>query len=155
MENRFEKFTRDIARIYRSIQRIKSAEMTEFHLRGQHVMCIFYLARTPEGLSATRLAQECGEDKAAISRTLTDLKNSALVEECRGDGKKYRNPFRLTEKGQAVARAIEEKAANAVEAGGSFMTEDERTVFYSVLAGIADSLEKYLKELSGGQDESV
>lgn len=47
MENRFETFTSLILQISPSIQRIKSLEMTEFHLQGVHAMCLFYLYRQP------------------------------------------------------------------------------------------------------------
>ena len=48
-------------------------EMTELGLKGTHVMCLFFLHHTPEGLTAAQLCQLCAEDKAAISRTIATL----------------------------------------------------------------------------------
>ena len=44
MEERFETFTILIARISRSIKRIKSEEMADFELKGPHVSCLYYLS---------------------------------------------------------------------------------------------------------------
>jgi len=44
MEARFETFTRQITSIYRSIQKIKSVEMTSFGLKGVHVLCTYFLS---------------------------------------------------------------------------------------------------------------
>ena len=43
MEERFETFTVLIARISRSIKRIKADEMADFELKGPHVSCLYYL----------------------------------------------------------------------------------------------------------------
>ena len=45
MEERFETFTVLIARISRSIKRIKAGEMAEFALKGPHVSCLYYLSQ--------------------------------------------------------------------------------------------------------------
>ena len=45
MEERFETFTVLIARISRSIKRIKADEMADFELKGPHVSCLYYLSQ--------------------------------------------------------------------------------------------------------------
>ena len=78
MLQRFEDFVTGITVCYKYIQRIKSAEMTEFGLKGTHVMCLFFLHRHPEGLTAAQLCQLCAEDKAAISRSLAVLQEKGF-----------------------------------------------------------------------------
>jgi hypothetical protein len=73
MNRRFQSFVTGITVCYKYIQRIKTLEMTEFGLKGAHVMCLFFLHQNPEGLMAAQLCQLCAEDKAAISRTLAVL----------------------------------------------------------------------------------
>ena len=80
MLDRFHSFVAGIAECHRYIQRIKSAEMTEFGLKGTHVMCIFFLNRSADGLTAAQLSQQCGEDKAAISRTVAELERDYLLQ---------------------------------------------------------------------------
>ena len=64
--NRFQLFVSGVSTCYKYIQRIKNLKMTEFGLKGTHVMCLFFLHHNPEGLTAAQLCQLCAEDKAAI-----------------------------------------------------------------------------------------
>lgn len=77
MIQRFEKFTNGITRIYKSIQKIKKHKMNALGLKGTHVMCLHYLSRHSEGLTAARLCRLCNEDKAGISRILADLEQKS------------------------------------------------------------------------------
>ena len=43
MQDRFEAFTVLIAKISRSIRRIKADEMAEYALKATHVNCLYYL----------------------------------------------------------------------------------------------------------------
>ena len=96
MQQRFETFTVLIAKISRSIRRIKAEEMSEFHLKGPHVSCLYYLTQLGP-LTAGQLCDRCEEDKAAVSRSLEYLEQNGYV--TRPD-KRYRSPLTLTEKGQ-------------------------------------------------------
>lgn len=144
MIERFELFATTIGQIYKNLQRIKMQEMAEFDLKGTHVMCLFELNRNKSGLTITQLSQLCGEDKAAISRTISDLIKRGLV--TTDSDKKYRAPILLTSTGQVMADRIDEKAAEAVLAGSDGLTEDERTIFYKALTTISDNLSHYLND---------
>lgn len=143
MIDRFDLFTRYITRIYRNLQRIKNLEMVDFNLKGIHVMCLFHLNRSPNGLTVTGLGQACTEDKAAISRTVSDLVERGLVTV--DSSKKYRAPIVLTEKGLNIADRIDELVCSAVSAGGAGLTDSERETFYKALTTISDNLSEYLK----------
>lgn len=147
MIRRFETFTSEIAAMQRCIQKIKSAEMTEFGLKGGHVMCLFYLYRHPEGLTAAELSALCEEDKAAISRAVVDLEERKFVF-CQqsGEKKKYRAKLFLTRGGTEVAVRVNQRVENAVERGGAGLSGQERTIFYNSLGKIADNLQKYCEE---------
>lgn len=144
MIKRFEMFTTLITQVYKSLQRIKNREMTEFNLKGIHTMCIFHLGRNPEGMSITALSAACEEDKAAISRTVTELTNDGYVTAV--SGHRYRTPVTLTDKGRLVADRLNEIVAEAVVAGGKGLTDEERDIFYKSLKCISDNLTEYLKE---------
>ena len=60
MEEHYETFTVLIARINRSIKRIKADEMADFELKGPHVSCLYYLSQQ-DGMTAAELMTE---DKA-------------------------------------------------------------------------------------------
>ncbi len=140
MLNRFGAFVSGITACYKYIQRIKSMEMTELGLKGTHAMCLFHLHRHGEGLTAAQLCQLCGEDKAAISRTLADLEGKGYLHTQESTGKKYRAMLRLTAEGEAVANRIDSLIEDWVGAGGEGLTDEEREEFYRVLGHIALNL---------------
>ena len=139
---RFEAFLTGITLCYKYIQRIKNAEMTEFGLKGIHVSCLFYLSHSPDGLTSAQLCQLCAEDKATISRTVSDLRGRGYMEE--GQGKNYRAPLRLTAAGLDVARRMEPIIESWVGVGGLGMTDEERALFYTCLGRIAANLRSNL-----------
>ena len=141
MEERFETFTVLIARISRSIKRIKAEEMADFELKGPHVSCLYYLSQCGS-MTAAELCERCDEDKAAISRSLDDLEKNGYIT-CRSDaGKRYKSPLCLTEKGAAVSRAVGEKIMRIVEAASEGLSEAERRTMYRALALISENLEE-------------
>ena len=81
----FESFTAAVTRAYKCLQKIKNRETERMGLKGSHVMCLYYIGKTPGGLTAAELCRLCHEDKAAISRTLVDLTERGLSgTECGG-----------------------------------------------------------------------
>lgn len=139
MLDRFADFVAGITECHRHIQRIKTMEMTEFGLKGNHVMCLFYLGRSEAGLTAAQLCSLCCEDKAAISRTLAELESKGYIQNAE-PGKKYRAPLVLTDSGVAVTKRIEGLVEQWVTLGGDGLTDEERTAFYATLGKIAANL---------------
>ena len=144
MIDRFQAFVSGITICYKYIQKIKTMEMTEFGLKGTHVMCIFYIYHSEEELTAAQLCQLCAEDKAAISRTLVTLQEKGYVET--GE-KKYRAHLKLTKKGEKLAGQIDGLIEQWVLHGGDGLSEEERNSFYHALNLISSNLwEKLNKE---------
>lgn len=146
MLQRFETFVTGITTCYKCIQRIKSMEMTEFGLKGAHVMCLFFLHHNPEGLTAAQLCQLCEEDKAAISRTVALLQEKGYVE---ASDRRYRAALHLTEDGQAIARRIDCLIARWVELGSTGVPEEDRAAFYRALEIIAGNLHEAVSRGKG------
>lgn len=144
MTQRFELFCTTINQIHRNLQRIKLKEMEEFGLKGIHVMCLFELNHNPDGLTLTQLSSLCGEDKAAISRAVSELTKRKLVTS--NAEKKYRSLITLTQEGQCMADKIDKKAEAAVIAGSGNLTPDQRNALYEMLIYISDNLDHYLVE---------
>lgn len=143
MNDRFEAFVTGITVCYKYIQRIKSTEMTELGLKGTHAMCLFFLHHNPAGLTAAQLCSLCAEDKAAISRTVSELRRVGLV--CAPAAKNYRAPLLLTAQGDTVARRVDGLIEGWVDAGGSGLTADQRDSFYETLSRIASNLHAQLE----------
>lgn len=142
MIHRFDAFVSGITACYKYIQKIKSYEMTEFGLKGTHAMILFHLRRNPEGLTAAELSSLCAEDKAAVSRTVSELVEKGYVDVHRGDQskKKYRAPVVLTKAGEEMARHVDQLVEQWVSAGGDGLTDEERSAFYHALDIIAANL---------------
>lgn len=139
MIKRFESFVTGITVCYKYIQRIKSAEMTEFGLKGTHVMCLFFLHHNPEGLTAAQLCQLCAEDKAAVSRTVSELQKEEYI--ASGE-KKYRALLRLTEKGEETAKRVDSLIEQWVGFGGAGLSDEDRVAFYRALELISNNLKR-------------
>ena len=138
MIQRFDAFVSGITACYKYIQRIKSMEMTEFGLKGTHVMCLYYLRQYPTGLTAAQLCGLCAEDKAAISRTVSELRNRGYITSL--SQKAYRAMLTLTTTGQEVARKFDHLIEGWVKTGGDGLTDEERTDFYRSLSAITENL---------------
>ena len=141
MVSRFEQLSSAISRIYHYIQKIERVEMEKFGLKGPHVQCMLAMNRNPEGLTASQLCTMCEKDKAAVSRTIAELEKEGMVERTGDSGNRYRALLKLTEKGADVARWVDERVRLAVEKAGVGLRDDQRGVFYQVLALIAENLQ--------------
>lgn len=147
MIQRFEMFATAISQIYRSIQRLKSREMAELGLEGPYVMCLFHLRRHPEGLTSSELCALCAEDKAAVSRTVSKLKEIGLVIQESGEGKRrYRAKLSLTQEGMAITETMFRLIEGFVDQVGNGLTAEERDTFYKALGMIAQNLQAISSE---------
>ena len=141
MKNRFETFVIMINQINRSIQVIKNHEMEKYGLKGTHVMCLYQLKQHEDGITSKELAELCGEDKAAISRTLAKLEAKGLVAFVEEVGKKrYRTSIVLTEEGNKICEKVNQTIEDMVHINGLGYSDEEREIFYRVLAEIATNL---------------
>lgn len=141
---RFQEFITGITVCHKYIQRIKNAEMTEFGLKGIHVSCMFYLHGHPDGLTAAQLCTLCAEDKASISRTVSDLRTRGYIEPV--SGKNYRAPLRLTAAGEEIARRMTPLIESWVSVGGEGLSDEDRGNFYESLAHISTNLRARLEQ---------
>ena len=145
MKERFETFTVLITSVSRSIHRIKTEEMAEYHLRSSHVSCLYYLYK--EGaLTATELCDICEEDKANISRCVKYLEANGYLEARDTKGKRYQAPLALTEKGREVAGGIACKIDGILKVSAAGLTEDELRIMYKALKTISVNLQSKCEE---------
>ena len=148
MQERFKTFTVLISNISRCIRKIKTEEMAEFNLKSPHVSCLYYLYRCGE-LTSKELCDICGEDKAAMSRSVEYLEANGYIY-CESDAKKrYKNPLKLTEKGVNVGKTIAEKIDMMLDKASDGLSEEKRKIMYGSLWLINQNLEK-IRERYGG-----
>lgn len=148
MEERFQNFTVLISKIGRSIRRIKTEEMEEYNLKSPHVSCLYYIYKM-DSLSAKELCDICGEDKAAISRSIEYLEAGGYISCDSNLKKRYKSQLALTEKGIEVAKHIAEKIDTMVDLASIGLSEDKREILYESLNLISDNLENICKKYEG------
>lgn len=145
MLSRFEQFTFVISGIYRSIQKIEREEMDKYGLKGGYAQYLTTMARHPEGLTAAQVCEICDLDKAAVSRSLSEMEQRGLLERDVSAGN-YRAKLRLTTAGHEAADFVRKKACAAVEAAGRGLSDRDRVVLYAALESIAGRLQIISKE---------
>lgn len=147
MSERFEHFVGLISSIYKNIQKIKDLEMREFGLKGPHVMSLYYLSKHPEGLTAAELSRKIDVDKAATSRTLSQLLDGGYIGYPeKKDGRKYRAKAALTEEGDRVAGQIDQIIDKMVDMMSLGMEPQDREAMYRGLGIVARNLSEFLSD---------
>ena len=146
MLSRYQLFSLSISSMYHDIQRIERTEMAKFGLKGPHAQCLLAMAGKPAGITAAQLCEICEKDKAAISRTVSELEQAGLVRRNERNGSRYRALLTLTDTGIQAAQTVSIRAQKAVERAGEGLDDTQREVFYRVLALIAGNLHAICKD---------
>lgn len=146
MVSRYIKFTLAVSAINRYIQKIEKNAMAKYGLKGSHAHCIVALTGKPDGITAAELCRFTDKDKAAISRTISELEECGYVERF-GDGSNmYRAQLALTESGKMLGEELAMLAGKAVKSADTGIDEDDRKIFYEALDLFAENLEKMSKD---------
>lgn len=148
MQERFKNFTVLISKISRSIRKIKTEEMDEFDLKSPHVSCLYYLLKM-ESLTAKELCDICGEDKAAISRSIEYLESNGYISCSSVMKKRYKSALILTDNGRDIAIRIADKIDKILNLASAGLSEEKRVIMYESLALICNNLENLCKKYEG------
>ena len=142
MIGRFEQFCTAISSIQHSIARIERVEMEKYGLKGPHAQCMLIMQRNPAGITAAELCVTCEKDKAAISRTVSELLEAGMITRLDPNGKRYRSRLYLTEKGKLVAGQLADRVHEAVSRVSEGYDVTTREIFVHVLDMIAMNLQE-------------
>lgn len=146
MLDRFETFAITIASMNRCIHKIKNQEMQALGLKGIHGMCLYILGKAPSGLTSTQLCKQVKEDKAAVSRAVSELMEKGYVySDLEEDKRAYRAKILLTDQGKEALDYINIRVNRALDIIGEGLEPDQRKIFYDTLALIAQNLMAYVK----------
>lgn len=139
MVSRFERFSLAISEISRHWHKIAGDEMEKYGLKGPHSVYLLCLSRYPQGITAAKLCELCGKDKADASRMMSIMQQKGLVVK---EGSSYRALIKLTDEGEAAAEHVRQRAAKAVELAGGCLSEEHRTILYDSLELITANLRR-------------
>ena len=129
----FESIASSLGRIIKGVQTIKSRKMAQYGLKGTTCACICYLYNREEGLNAAELAQLAEIDKAQISRCTTELVEKGFIYREEREGRCYKQKYRLTKEGEAIARDIVQTIERLKLMVSEGISEEELQLFQSVL----------------------
>ncbi len=146
MLNRFARFSLAISEIDRCWHKLAAEEMAKYDLNSPHAVYLTTLYKYDDGVTAAKLAELCGKNKADVSRMISILEKKDLVRKEAVGNNLYRAKLFLTEKGREAAEHVNRRAAVAVEVAGAGMTDPERDVFYRCLERITANLQTLSKE---------
>ena len=146
MRSKYEQFTASVLCLSRCIQKIQRTEMAKYGLKGAHAQCLITMGHYPEGVTVAQLSRISEKDKAAISRTLSELEKQGLVQKRKDGENAYRAPVLLTDAGREASARVEQLAQMAVEQAGVGLTEERRAVFYETLELIAGNLTRISRD---------
>ncbi|MBE6552079.1 MAG: MarR family transcriptional regulator [Ruminococcaceae bacterium] len=135
MKNRYEQFSTVISGIYRCISKIERTEMEKLGYKGSYAQYLVTLLKNENGVTSTALGEICDKDKAAISRTVSEMEEAGLITRVSVSeaSRNYRARLVLTEKGKKIADMVQKKSQEVVEDIGRSLSDYERTVVYDVL----------------------
>ena len=154
MLNRFESFTTYIIELYRAIQKIKEIEMNKIGLKAGHTMCLYHLGENEKGLTITQLSELCREDKAAVSRSVSQLEKQGIVYIERNELKRsYRSPIVLTENGKQFCRIMNARIDDALINGGGGLSDTHRETLYKGLEQIMNNLYAYIENINESSND--
>lgn len=141
-----EQFTLTLADVLKSIKKLKDQRMSAYGLRSSHVMVLYILGRTPDGLTPAELSDASSVDKALISRIIAELTEKRFVTTAPSGGRRYKARLLLTDEGRTVANYI----ANAVsgiqqKVSGNIPAEDLE-VFYRTLFTLQNNFRELAEE---------
>lgn len=143
MVERFERFSYAIFEVSRCWHKIAAEEMEKYGLKGSHATYLTALYRFPQGITAAKLCELTGKDKADVSRMVAIMEKNGLVIK---EGSSYRALLKLTATGCEAAEHVRGRAGVAVENASRGLSDEHREIFYSALELIVTNLQNICEE---------
>ena len=144
--NRFEIFSASTVQLIRAVQQMKARKMAQYDLKGTNALCLCQILHSDEGLSAAELSAVAEIDKAQVSRCVAELTARGFVYRDDQAGRRYKQKYRLTEEGLAVAKDVAEEIAKIQAAVEKNISPEELEAFFDTLNRLCRNFEELLAE---------
>ncbi len=143
---RFEKFTLLINSIYKSVNKIKIDFAPSFGVKSVHILWVYKLLQSPDGLTATELAAKSMVNRSLVSREIEKLKKAGYIASLTNGDKRYKEKYVLTDEGRTIAEKICGEVLNVQNKVNAGINEGELKVFYSTLEKLNENFNKITKK---------
>jgi DNA-binding MarR family transcriptional regulator len=144
---RFKKFSLLIDGIHKSVHNLKVTIAPHLGVKGVHVLWIYELAQTPEGLTAAELAARNNINRSLISREIEALMKDGYVSTSHGEGARYNDKLILTGRGVELANRIRDEVVALQAAVDEGISEEELLSLYATLEKINNNFKKIGKNI--------
>lgn len=141
-----EQFTLTLADVLKSIKKLKDQRMSAYGLRSSHVMVLYILGRTPDGLTPAELSDASSVDKALISRIISELTEKGFVTTAPSGGKRYKARLLLTTEGRNVANYIASAVSTIQQKVSGDIPKEDLEVFYRTLFTLQNNFRNLAEE---------
>lgn len=121
------------------LDKIVNKDLEKYKINCVHFRPIMLLNNHIDGLSLNELTTFIGIDKANTTRVINDLLKKDIV--YKETDKQRRYKIKLTETGKEIAFYATEDRRKTEEKIFSVLSEEEKTIFYSLVNKILESLE--------------
>ena len=133
--------------ISKNVQKYKNEQLSPFGLKSMHLMFLYCLGQSDDGLTATELSKSCGVDKAFISRMATDLRSMGYIGYADEDGH-YKKRLELTQQGREIIVDINRRVSSSVEKVTANVSREHLEIFYAVLEQLNGNIFNLLENQS-------
>ncbi|MBQ8287756.1 MAG: MarR family transcriptional regulator [Clostridia bacterium] len=140
-----EQFTLTLADVLKCIKKLKDNRMNAYGLRSSHVIVLYVLGRTPEGLTPAELAEAGDVDKALISRVVAELTEKGFVTAVNAGGRRYKARLRLTTEGKDLADYIAGVVSEIQRQVSGDIPKEDLEVFYRTLFTLQTNFHKLVE----------
>lgn len=145
--DRFMRFSIAMETISKNVQKYKNEQLSPFGLKSMHLMFLYCLGQSDDGLTATELSKSCGVDKAFISRMATDLRSMGYIGYADEDGH-YKKRLELTQQGREIIVDINRRVSSSVEKVTANVSREHLEIFYAVLEQLNGNIFNLLENQS-------
>lgn len=113
--------------------------MDQYQISKAHMPYLMMLRSSKEGMTQHELSEKSFLDKAHTSRALKELLEKNLVE--KEDLSKYKNKFKLTEKGLEVAQAFKAEGSKMHKKVFETLSKEELEQLRNIISKLYDAID--------------
>lgn len=136
----FEKLSLGVHELYLSMHKCEAKQMQKYGLRDAYVKYLVAILHTPEGLTISQLCEICDQDKAAVSRAVSELVGREFI---RRDGvNHYRAKIKLTERGLELIKEVCNSSKQAFDEAMGDMSQDKLDTLYEAMIAASSNIHK-------------
>ena len=140
MLTNFEEFSLGIHELYRSIHKNESAVMNKYGLRGAYVKYLVAMLQSPGGLTISQICEVCDQDKAAVSRAVSELVGREFIWRDNPKGNHYRAKLKLTQRGTELAREVCASGEEVFNEAVAVLSEEQKLELYKITGLMFDNI---------------